>query len=1022
MSTVRFFGNNFRTKLGILLCSILLTLAGCAREGQQQEGLQPTDELGVLKATLVVDRHVIQALGDNLSALRLDVSEGTSLVDSKTIILDLANSETDVRGDAFFALKPAEYTVLGTPLGKGGSPSAVCVSATSLATVVAGQTTEIRLNIVCNGEETGGLDVIIGVTYPPVIDDLVFIPSKFGFTCRRIGLQVFASGGPSDSLRYDWSVANLDAASSMNGTGAVAYFAAETAMSYQATVKVSNEGGGEISLSFPLHIAAGDIRQCLNDDRDQDSWPNVVDNCPSVPNPGQEDSNNDGIGDACSNAADLVITRLGVTPQPVVAGESMSLHVVVANRGGAPAAKSQLVACSQNDADFCTLAADVPALAVGELATVVASLPAVQTLSRESNGAYQFIVRADSGETVAESIEDNNRAISQPFFIVIPFIPDPVVEQDHDDIFVFENGKIISTERISYPRGAPSDTIKPSEQEKAGVVEDPPMLNPAPKIDPLLREEIAGLSPEDRIKAVLSLKSSFPMRRLPELLPSENRFSKRNAPLLAKRQAAFEGLKRARQRDAVEKLHKILGNLMNDKLNGLTVIDFLTLSGALIVEMPVLAVELLEKSDIVLHLDSINQSGEYLDDGVTTNDIIDARRQLNTDVYFNAGAEGGGFYFGVIDSGVRITHTNFNSPDQIDFWRDCFHTTSVLCNDTGDTDWAPGDSANHGTKVMGIVNANANLGGAWRGVADTTADSWNVTDDTGNRPNCLAVERALNAAALMADKVVTASLSCGSDETGTTALAADDAYEAGMLVFFANGNGGPGAGTVSAPASAHKVIGVGAFDVTTGNQYNGQSRGPTNDGRIKPDLQAPTSSESTSNASDSAQGTICCTSGATPYASSAGMLLTDWFGSFLTAPGQIYSMMINYGENRYGFINNTEGVGPFRLGAGGVHYSGSRTLTTTGQNVYVNIDVPPGKEDLRAAIWWPEDAVDAHNDIDLRLEHPFGSSVQSSVSINSVFEHVIVSNPPSGPWRIRIRAFNLPTGPQEVFYAVRYGP
>ncbi len=1022
MSATRFFNNNSRSKFAVLLCSILLILAGCAGDGEQQEGLQPTDELGVLKTTLVVDRSVIDVLGDNLSALRLDVSEGTSLVDSKTILLDLENTETDVRGDAFFALKPAEYTVLATPLSKGGNLSTVCVSATTMATVIAAQTTEIRLNIVCNGEETGGLDIIIGVSYPPVIDDLVFIPSKFGLTCRRIGLQVFASEDSGDNLRFDWSVANQDANFSMNGTGAVAYFAAETATSFQATVKVSNESGGETSLSFPLHITEGDILQCLNDDRDQDGWPNVVDNCPSVSNPGQQDSNNDGVGDACSNAADLVITRLGVTPQPVVAGESMSLHVVVANRGGAPAAKSQLVACSQDDANFCTLAADVPALAVGGQTTVIASLPAVQTLRRESSDAYQFIALVDSGNTVAESIEDNNQAMSQPFFIVIPFIPDPVVEMDHDDIFVFENGKIISTERISYPRGAPSDTVKPNEQEKAGVVEDPPMLNPAPKIDPLLREEIAGLLPSDRIKAVLLLKSSFPMRRLPELVPSEHRFSKRNAPLLAKRQAAFEGLKRARQRDAVDKLHKILGDLMNDNQIGLKVIESLTLSGALIVEMPVLAVGLLAKSDDVLHLDSINLSGEFLDDGVTTNDIIDARQQLNTDVYFNAGAEGGGFYFGVIDSGVRITHSNFNSPDQIDFWRDCFHTTSVLCNDTGDTDWAPGDSVNHGTKVMGIVNANANLGGAWRGVADTTADSWDVTDDSGNSPSCLAVERALNAAALVADKVVTASLSCGGDETGTTALAADDAYDAGMLVFFANGNGGPGVGTVSAPASAHKVIGVGAFDVTTGNQYNGQSRGPTNDGRIKPDLQAPTSSESTSNASDTAQATICCTSGATPYASSAGMLLTDWFGSFLTAPGKIYAMMLNYGENRYGIIDNTEGVGAFRLGAGGVHYSGSRTLNSTGQNLYVNFDVPPGKEDLRAAIWWPEDAGDAHNDIDLRLERPFGSSVQSSLSINSVFEHVIVSNPPSGQWRIRIRAFNLPTGPQEVFYAVRYGP
>jgi len=1024
MSVQGFFNVISKLKFEFILCGIVLAMAGCGGGNGGQEDLQPTDKLGVMRAQLIVDNQLLTALGDNLTAVRIDVSEGTTLVDSKTIPLDLSVTGEDVEGDAFFALSPGDYTVLVTPLSRSGGPSDICASATSFASVFAAQTTEIRLNIVCGGDETGGLDVIIDVTHAPVIDDLVFTPSKFGLTCRRIGLHVFASAGTDDSLIYDWSVTDSNADFSINGTGAVAYFAAETAMSYQATVKVSNGEGSLASLSFPMHISTGDIRQCLSDDRDKDGWPNVVDNCPSVHNPGQEDDDNDGIGDACRNAADLVITRLGVTPQPGVAGESMSVHVVVANRGGAPAAASKLVACSRSDSDFCTLPVNVPALAAGELATVVAMLPEDQTLTRESDRPFEFIARADAGDNIPESMEDNNQATTQPFFIVIPFIPNPVVEQDHDDIFTFENGKIISTERVSFPGGAPSDNIKPSQREKEGVVEDPPVLNPAPKIDPLLLREIARLSPEDRIQVVLLLKSSFPMRRLPELVPGENRYSKRNAPLLAKRQAAFEGLKRARRGDALGKLQKILGgSIKNDQSDlGVSVIDFLTLSGALIVEIPVSAVGQLAKHADVLHLDSVNLSGEYLDDGITTNDIIDARQQLNTDPYFNAGAEGGGFYFGVIDSGVRITHTNFNGPDQIDFWRDCFHTTSVTCNDTGDAGWSPGDGVNHGTKVMGIVNANSSLGGAWRGVADTTTDSWDVTDDSGNSPSCLAVERALNAAALVADKVVTASLSCGGDETGTSALAADDAYDAGMLVFFANGNGGPGAGTVSAPASAHKVIGVGAFDITSGNQYNGQSRGPTNDGRIKPDLQAPTSSESTSNASNTAQATICCTSGATPFASAAGLLLTDWFGNFLTSPGKIYAMMINYGENRYGQIDNTEGVGPFRLGTGGVHISGSRTLTSTGQNVYVNLNVPPGKEDLRAAIWWPENAGDTHNDIDLRLEHPSGTSIQSSISINSVFEHVIVSDPDSGSWRIRIRAYNLPTGPQTVYYAVRYGP
>ena len=58
---------------------------------------------------------------------------------------------------------------------------------------------------------------------------------------------------------------------------------------------------------------AGDGKLC-GPDRDLDAWPDMDlgcqdkkckrDNCPDTPNSGQEDADNDGVGDACDDDAD----------------------------------------------------------------------------------------------------------------------------------------------------------------------------------------------------------------------------------------------------------------------------------------------------------------------------------------------------------------------------------------------------------------------------------------------------------------------------------------------------------------------------------------------------------------------------------------------------------------------------------------------------------------------------------------------------------------------------------------------
>ena len=68
--------------------------------------------------------------------------------------------------------------------------------------------------------------------------------------------------------------------------------------------------------------------------------------------------------------------------------------------------------------------------------------------------------------------------------------------------------------------------------------------------------------------------------------------------------------------------------------------------------------------------------------------------------------------------------------------------------------------------------------------------------------------------------------------------AADEAARRGLLVVAPVGNGGPAPGTLEAPADGDSVVAVGAVDAA-GQPASFSARGPTGDGRRKPELLAP---------------------------------------------------------------------------------------------------------------------------------------------------------------------------------------
>ena len=75
-------------------------------------------------------------------------------------------------------------------------------------------------------------------------------------------------------------------------------------------------------------------------------------------------------------------------------------------------------------------------------------------------------------------------------------------------------------------------------------------------------------------------------------------------------------------------------------------------------------------------------------------------------------------------------------------------------------------------------------------------------------------------------------------DVGVTTLAADSAAARGTLVVVAMGNSGPAPGTIDTPADAKGIVAVGATD-SLGQVAAFSSRGPTADGRTKPEVVGP---------------------------------------------------------------------------------------------------------------------------------------------------------------------------------------
>ncbi|PIV67686.1 MAG: hypothetical protein COS08_08930, partial [Euryarchaeota archaeon CG01_land_8_20_14_3_00_38_12] len=123
-----------------------------------------------------------------------------------------------------------------------------------------------------------------------------------------------------------------------------------------------------------------------------------------------------------------------------------------------------------------------------------------------------------------------------------------------------------------------------------------------------------------------------------------------------------------------------------------------------------------------------------------------------------------------------------------------------------------------------------------------------------------------------------------SDGTSPLEVACDNAVAAGISVVVAAGNAGPSSNTVGIPACAFNVTTVGAIDDSM-NIASFSSRGPTLDGRIKPDVCAVGVSVTSAQANTNGYVTWQGTSMATPHVAGVYALLLEYNPSL--SPSQL---------------------------------------------------------------------------------------------------------------------------------------
>ena len=226
-----------------------------------------------------------------------------------------------------------------------------------------------------------------------------------------------------------------------------------------------------------------------------------------------------------------------------------------------------------------------------------------------------------------------------------------------------------------------------------------------------------------------------------------------------------------------------------------------------------------------------------------------------TYVWETYGYDGSGITIAIIDTGIDASHAALDDlDDDPTTWDPKVIAFKDFVNGLDDLDPSDGmdayDDNGHGTHVAGIAAGTGAPDYKYVGVAPKAyLVGIKVLDDSGSgtlSDVIAGIEWAVENKDTYNIRVINLSLGASvidNDGTSPVAIAVDRAVLAGIVVCVAAGNDGPAPGSISTPGDAHLAITVGAaFDSgegTKGAVALFSSQGPTDDGRVKPDITAP---------------------------------------------------------------------------------------------------------------------------------------------------------------------------------------